>query len=367
MNNSSGKTSTNIQETTNKTRLSFADGLRGLAALWVVLFHLAEGSHIENLKNLLPNFAYNIFFSLGHLGVAVFFVLSGFVMALTAHKVKFDIHNTYKFIARRLARLAPPYYFAIVFALLFIFIKSKALHISYTAPTLIDLLQHAFFVQDFFNTPQINTVFWTLCIEVQFYIAFALLVWFADSLEKQFKLSSARNITIIVVCIVALLWPLKIVSTAFWAGGFLGFWYSFLAGVILCWGWLNKGFLLKIAIAYCIILLIIGLIYQDSFTLMAAITANLLILAGLKEKMHTWLNWRVLQWLGLVSYSLYLLHNPVTGASINIAKKIFPNSLFTDIFNMCLSIIVCLVAAYIAFLIVERPSIKLSHYLKLKK
>ena len=132
-----------------KTRLSFADGLRGLAAFWVVLYHLAEGHHIETLKSLLPNVAYNVLFGWGHLGVAIFFVLSGFVMALTAHKVRFDVENAFKFIARRLTRLAPPYYFAILITLLFIFIKSKALHLSYAAPSLIALLQHAVFTQDF--------------------------------------------------------------------------------------------------------------------------------------------------------------------------------------------------------------------------
>ena len=350
-----------------KTRLSFADGLRGLAAFWVVLYHLAEGHHIETLKNMLPSVAYNIFFGWGHLGVAIFFVLSGFVMALTAHKVKFDVENAFKFIARRLTRLAPPYYFAILIALLFIFIKSKALHLSYTAPTLIALLQHAVFVQDFFNTPQINMVFWTLCIEVQFYIAFAMLVWFADSLNRRLNISTARNITIIATCLLALLWPLQWVSTVFWQGGYIGFWFSFLSGVIICWGWLNKGFLLKVAIAYCAILLLIGLIYKDNFVIIVAITASLLLFAGLKNKMHAWLNWAFLQWLGLVSYSLYLLHNPITGASANIARKIISNGIYADILSMVIAIFACLIAAYLSFLIVERPSIKWSHLIKLKK
>ncbi len=351
----------------NSARLSFADGLRGLAALWVVLFHLAEGHHIETIKNTMPKLAYNIAFGWGHLGVAIFFVLSGFVMALTAHKVKFNAANACKFIARRLTRLAPPYYFAIIFALIFIFIKSKALHITYSLPIASDLFKHAFFVQDMLNTSQINVVFWTLCIEVQFYIAFALLVWFADWLQLTCKIANARSIVIICCCVIALFWPLELVTQLFWQGGFIGFWYSFLAGVIICWGWLNKGFLRNVAAAYCVILLIIGLIYHADFTIAVAITASLLLLAGMLDKMHIWLNWGVLQWLGLVSYSLYLLHNPVTGASANIAKKIFHDGLFADIFSMFMSLFACLIVAYLSFLIVERPSIKWSHAIKLKK
>ncbi len=37
------------------TRLAFADGIRGLAALWVVFFHASEGGHIDHLKAVLPH------------------------------------------------------------------------------------------------------------------------------------------------------------------------------------------------------------------------------------------------------------------------------------------------------------------------
>lgn len=350
-----------------KARLSFADGLRGFAAFWVVLFHLSEGQHIDHIKNALPSHIFNVVFGYGHLGVAIFFVLSGFVMALTAHKVKFNFTIATKFILRRLTRLAPPYYFAIAFALIFIFIKSKALHIDYQFTSISIITQHLFFVQDYFQTKQINTVFWTLCIEVQFYIVFSMLVWLADYLSTTYDMIHARSIIIIACCSLALLWPLKLISTTFWHGGFIGYWYSFLAGVIVCWGWSNKNILLKVATLYCCLLLIIGLITKDSFILVAGLTASTILLASALNKMHRWLNWPILQWLGLVSYSLYLLHNPITGASIKIAKMAFADGLVSDIFSMCVSIAACLVTACLSYLLVESPCIKWSHLIKLKK
>jgi len=356
-----------MSEKTKLTRLSFADGLRGIAAVWVVLFHMSEGHHIETIRNALPKYVDRVFFDWGHLGVAIFFVLSGFVMALTSHNVRFNFAISLKFITRRLARLAPPYYFAIAITLTLLYVKSKALHIVYHLPVLNDLINHVFFIQDMLNSPQINTVFWTLCIEVQFYIAFALLVWIADYLQSKYKLANARNISIILACCIALLWPLNVISTSLWSGGFIGFWFSFLAGVIICWGWLNKGVLLKVAIIYCLILLTIGLIKQDDFALVAAITASLLLFAGLNEKMHTWLNLVWLQWLGLISYSLYLLHNPITGASFRIISKKVSGGLMMEIIAMCTTLVTCLLVAYLSFLIIERPSIKWSHQFKLKK
>ena len=101
-------------------RLSYADGVRGLAALWVVLFHASEGGHIEHLKSALPDFITVAVFDWGHLGVAVFFVLSGFVMAHTVRKYDFTPAFGTRFMLRRLARLTPPYYASIIFVLAYV-------------------------------------------------------------------------------------------------------------------------------------------------------------------------------------------------------------------------------------------------------
>ena len=50
-------------------------GLRIVAALWVVLFHMSEGKHIEALHAAVPTVIYRVVFSMGDLGVPVFFVL----------------------------------------------------------------------------------------------------------------------------------------------------------------------------------------------------------------------------------------------------------------------------------------------------
>ena len=66
-----------------KERFSFVDALRGIAALAVVLFHAFEGNHIPQLIPVMPRWITDII-DHGNLGVAIFFVLSGFVIAQVA-------------------------------------------------------------------------------------------------------------------------------------------------------------------------------------------------------------------------------------------------------------------------------------------
>jgi peptidoglycan/LPS O-acetylase OafA/YrhL len=161
-----------IKETTeaheSKGRLEFADGLRDLAALWVVLFHLWRGGHVKALADVLPDWLIHIVFDSGELGVTVFFVLSGFVMMLTLNKLLVSRQVAVRFVARRLARLIPPYYVAIGVALVFLWMKSRALHLPFVWPDFELLMAHASFTQDIAGMTQLNIVFWTLCVEVQF-------------------------------------------------------------------------------------------------------------------------------------------------------------------------------------------------------
>ena len=101
----------------DKHRLGLVDALRCFAALWVVLFHMSEGKHIPTLLAAIPDWLKYIVFDAGHLGVPIFFVLSGIVMAVTTFRVQMTHKNAAKFVSRRLVRLAPPYYVAIAFGI----------------------------------------------------------------------------------------------------------------------------------------------------------------------------------------------------------------------------------------------------------
>jgi peptidoglycan/LPS O-acetylase OafA/YrhL len=343
-------------------RFAFADGLRGIAALWVVMFHLSKGHHIDKLKDYFPNIFRVVLLDSGSLGVAIFFVLSGYVMTHTIYRYQVDLSFATNFTLRRLTRLSPPYYFAILIALIFLMLKSKVTGADVNFPSLSGFLIHLIYAQDFFKVPQINSVFWTLGIEVQFYLAFAMMMFFSDWLAKRFILENARFYIISIMAILSLLWIFGFVSSPIWQGGFIGFWYSFMVGVTVSYAVSsNEKSYITLASLNIILVAIAGVITRDAFILMVVFTAAILLYAGLYGKMSTWLNWRWLQSLGLISYSLYLLHGPVTGATANLIRHFFSESITTDLIVLMTTSMASLIAGWLAFQFVEKPSISWSH------
>ncbi len=351
----------------NKKRLAFADGLRGIAALWVVFFHLSEGSHIEAIKATTPDFLYSILFTHGDFGVAVFFVLSGFVMALTVKSIHVDLISAIKFTVRRFIRLAPPYYFAILFALFFIYVKAVFLGGEKLPFSMTDIAVHLFFLQELFAVPHINTVFWTLCVELQFYIVFAMLFFAADSIAKRTGQLHVRQVMVAIMALLALLWPLELVSVTFWPGGFIQYWYSFLAGVLCYWASQTAGKMRTFTLGYLLLLALCSVFVSSGFVFIVALTSAMLIYAGVQDKMGDWLTLSWVQFIGLISYSLYLLHNPLTGAISWIVHRLVTQSVIADYITLLLTIVVCVFVSWLAFLLVERPSIKWSHMISMRK
>ena len=62
-------------------RFLFIDGLRGIASLAVVIYHLGPAGHLAGRLNQFVPVPIVAIFTRGGLGVAIFFVLSGFVIA----------------------------------------------------------------------------------------------------------------------------------------------------------------------------------------------------------------------------------------------------------------------------------------------
>lgn len=341
-----------------RLRLSYPDALRGIAALWVFLYHLREGKHIPALVSVLPDWFVTTVFGAGHLGVPVFFVLSGYVMSLTTGRGGLSVGDAMRFMVKRLVRISPPYYFAIVFACLFMLIKQHAVKKGVDMPDASSIVHHLFYLQGLAGIKQINIVFWTLCIEMQFYLAFAVFgIALGWAKADEHKVTAAW----LALACVALFWPWFLADMP---GDvlFVRYWYAFLMGVLVCrfGSAASSPGLNNLIILYIVAVLSMGVFMQDTFAMTSSAVAFSLVGAHTLGRMSHWLDWMPLQKMGLISYSVYLLHNPVTGAVSNIVHGRLGWSAPVDLLVLLSSFIGVLIVAALAYQFVEVPSISLA-------
>jgi peptidoglycan/LPS O-acetylase OafA/YrhL len=102
-----------VQSSDKPRRFVFVDALRGIAAMWVVVYHAFESKRLTNLEPLLPNWTAQLIHS-AYLAVTVFFVLSGFVIAHSVARRRVDAPYVGWFMLRRAVRLDPPYWASIL-------------------------------------------------------------------------------------------------------------------------------------------------------------------------------------------------------------------------------------------------------------
>lgn len=352
-----------------KNRYVFADGLRGLAALWVVFYHLFHGNHVQLLTEYIGKGLSAILFEYGNLGVPIFFVLSGFVMAVTTnHKVMGAVQSTH-FMLRRLIRLSPPYYFGILVSLVLLYVKIHTVEPTIQFPDTSTIIAHLLYLQGFFQRPPINIVYWTLCYEIQFYLVFSIIIYLASRFASP---TIKHHMVLIFATLPGLLWLTFAEYIPAWQAYanhhlvFIHYWYAFSAGALV--GWLinqtEAVFFRNYTFLFFIWLIVIGAFKGDLFALTAGIAAVALQMALYKNKMNSWLNFKPIQTLGLISYSLYLIHNNLLGIVARIVRKFLAPGILTDIAVASLATVACLVAALLMYQFIEKPVIKLSQRIK---
>jgi peptidoglycan/LPS O-acetylase OafA/YrhL len=84
--------------------------------------------------------------------------------------------------------------------------------------------------------------------------------------------------------------------------------------------------------------------------------------AGLLGKLGTWLNWRVLQYLGRISYSLYLIHFPMSHVVTTLGAWMLgddPSPAAATAWQI-VALIFSLMAAHTLYTFVEAPSVRLA-------
>ena len=348
-------------------RFQLVDALRGLAALAVVLPH-AVGLFFYPHESWLSR----LFVRLAEFGIGsvdVFFVVSGFAIAYSLRDTTTEGFSLGRFVLRRAVRLDPPYWVALLWSGLVVAIRARSNHQPVLLPHAGKVLAHLFYLQDILGYGQFNVVFWTLCLEFQLYLVFALMMRFVNALRTAPRESSSRTLGetdpfgwlmvagfFVTLIVSHTVWPMR-------PGWFVPFFYLFLSGSLAAW--LTLGRISERLFVACLACMGLALLLRPELPRVLGFLTTLVLYAALrKNALHRWLSGAALQWLGRISYSIYLVHAPLVVLFLGVRTRLAPDSKLVSF--LCLAgAYACTVAfASVFHVVVEVPCLRLSRHLK---
>jgi peptidoglycan/LPS O-acetylase OafA/YrhL len=274
-------------------RLVELDALRGLAALAVALYHFTT-EYSERYGHSVPLLLED--FRSGKYGVQLFFAISGFVILMSLERIE----RPRDFVLSRAVRLYPSYWTAVL--------------LTFTVVSLFGLPEREFSFQtalvnltmlhEFLRVPHVDTVYWTLTIELTFYVL-------------MFLLASARLLPKVIPLFIVLV---ALQTVAELAAQELGLAFlsrlasrphlQFFALGVLAYKQTRGPVPLPSALA----LVAVSLAHEvlvGSESPVPVFGVVLAVTYALSRGALRWLTWRPLLFMGFISYPFYLVHQNI--------------------------------------------------------
>lgn len=351
-------------------RLPELDGVRAIAVLFVFFSH-TSGRDMSLHPSL--NFA-----GIGHVGVYLFFCLSAFLISMRLFTEEFNAKSVKRFYTKRIFRILPLYYSVVIVVFSWQLISQQYdEHYLFVSHGWTGFFQHLFMYRG-------DGVFWSVVAEEQFYILvplwvylllrfrWAAFVMFAGVALLNGVLYMCKNIH----------WPLHIdwikyiTTNDRTSGNYLDI---FITGITFVWIFVsyrpffdkNKKVIIAVAnILFISVSLLTLILVSESFlwfrqpfydfrflSLMYAFVFSLfLISVYLGNPLNRILQWKWLCYIGLIGFSVYLLHMPVFA---------FVNTYFDlpSWARFFISSCLLLAVASLTYYFIEKPFIRISYQL----
>ncbi len=348
-------------------RLNGVDGLRAFAALWVVLFHIRafSGARLGPLDLVVRS---------GSTGVSLFLVLSGFCLYLPVVRGDGRLRAA-RFFRRRATRLLPAYYVSLAVVLIVVALAARQLGLApLSVPELLVqavthlTMTHSLFPGTFYA---LNGAYWSLALEWQLYLGLPLLVLGIRrfGLVRVVLAVVAVNVVYRSGLQVAIdlhaVAPNSLMATAVLPNLLPGRWAEFAFGMVaahlhargraawvgsrLGWGLLLLVPLAILSVGSALEHILFGAVF---FLLLCVVLTEGNLISRL-------FSWRPLVTLGVMSYSIYLVHQPIVMSLAYLLGRagVAPRLVFVAI---VLLLPVILGVAWVLFVSVERRTLHAS-------
>jgi peptidoglycan/LPS O-acetylase OafA/YrhL len=305
---------------TSPGRVAGLDGIRGLAAVFVVLNHIFERAWPGY-----PGFNHAPFWAAwliyGRGAVAVFIALSGFSLGLGPARSGWRLASIATYAHRRAWRILPPYWAALGFSLVMTWYVLAQPHLP--VPNGKSVVVYGLLVQDAFTVGSPNRAFWSIAIEAQLYFLLPLLLL----LVRRGSARAMVGLVTAIVVVIGLLGPhVALMDTAlvrFTPDLAVLFAVGLLASGIVTAGERTRsrpwaGYAAAAAVPAIVLMVVKGSVWSNlnlfwlDLAWAPAIGCFLTAVATSRPRpVVRFLESRLPRSLGACSYSLYLTHEPI--------------------------------------------------------
>lgn len=341
-------------------RVPTLDGLRVVAIVIVMLYHYY--SYFDKLYTY--NFNGKEIFQFGHLGVQLFFIISGFVIMLTLE----NSSSFLEFIKKRFIRLIPGMLICSSITFLIfkivdpdIFPVSQMFKNLLVSNTLISprLINYIFGTRLYY----IDGAYWTLWVEISFYVVISIIYFTCrKNLYTIFTFLSLLGSLIWVLFAYEhteayvkphineeLYFSIRKFVELF---PFLGLSLWFLVGIFLLELYRDKSNKKYLLCMTCTLILLGVFSFSLTTTIFIIITYIFLLLFIYKPGCLSFLNGKLITKIGVASYSIYLIHNSI---GVLFIYKLSPYlGSFNWILGIIMIILVCLFGLF-SYKYLEKP------------
>ncbi len=356
------------------------DGLRFLA-ISVVVFHHLMSIYLPSVGRVERIWTASDWFAAahqswlvpiaycGHFGVNLFFVISGFILALPFAKRAFNdlpAPNLKGYYLRRVTRIEPPYVICLLLLFFMLWVDQK--DFVHLIP---NLIASVFYVHGFVfgRESLINGVAWSLEVEIQFYI-------FVPFLVRLFRISDARKRRLLLVGLILafgvfsqeFIYPFGSARLRLTLFNFL---HYFLAGFLLADLYLSRPDLLRqksyrwdlVALGCAAFIAFTLWAFGHTYFLLPLVVAGLYAGCCMGKIANRIITSRWIVITGGMCYTIYLYHVPIIARMFWEMKSLSVATLSStaDFLWMCLLIVpVVFVLCALLFVLAEKPFMRWS-------
>lgn len=335
------------------SRLPFLDLLRALASQAIVWHHLAfygplSDSARDVATNLIDGLAQH-----ARLAVQVFFVVSGYLTAVgLRQREPTNLRQFGALIAARYRRIGLPYLGAMLLAIGANEVARHFMdHPSISArPSWGQLFAHVFLVHDLVGYEPLSAGIWYLAIDLQLVVLVGLVFWLSSLARGALRGPLFGRVALAVLGVSSLFWFNRQPALDRVAIYFMG---AYGLGLITAWvqaGSLRRAFFWSYA---GLVVLAIAVDFRSRL-LVALTTALVLTLGQHFGWIARWPRSRVVAWFARISYSLFLVHFPVSLVVNALWSHLLPARPWLSLLGMCTSYLLSMLVAVVFHYEVER-------------